>query len=146
MPLDVLRRLTIAHGIIAWLDTLLLLTVAALSLRAQQSSPPWFRRLAFTSTVGAILAFASGLLLELHYRVHVRQHLFVASKNLGWLFERKMHLSFGVLAFALVGMCALFLTSRDERFSHSVRAAYGASALFALASCVISSLVAMTKR
>lgn len=141
MPPDVLRRLTTFHGIVAWLDALLLLTVAVMTLRSQGWKHPWFRPLAMTSTVGAILAFASGLLLEQHYRIHVKQRLFIASKNLGWLFERKQHFSLGVCAFALIGLCALWLVRKDERFFRSLRTAYGISAILALASCVISSIV-----
>jgi hypothetical protein len=145
MPLDVLRRLSLFHGIVAWLDALLLLTVAVLSLRSKALQNQWFPRLAFASTVGAVLAFASGLLLEQNYRIHVKQRLFLASKNLGWLFERKQHFSLGVCAFALIGMCALFLVRKDERFFRSLRIAYGLSALLALTSCVISTIVAMMK-
>jgi len=145
MSLDVLHRLTLVHGIVAWLDALLLLTVAFMALRAQGWEHPWFRRLAITSTVSAIIAFASGLVLEEHYRFHIRQRLFIASKNLGWLFERKIHFSLGVLAFSLIGLSLLFLVRKDERFFRSLRFAYGTSAILALASCVISSVVAMMR-
>lgn len=142
MTLDVLRRLTLFHGIVAWVAALLLLTVAIMVLRARGWEHPWFRRLAIMSTVSAIVSFASGLAIEQHYRVHIRQRLFIASKNLGWLFERKIHFSLGVFAFALMGLGLLFLVQKDERFFRSLRLAYGTSAFLALASCVISSIVA----
>lgn len=145
MPLDVFRRLSLFHGIVAWLDALLLLTVAVMSLRSLPLKNQWFPRLAISSTVGAIFAFASGLLLEQHYRIHVKQRLFLASKNLGWLFERKQHFSLGVCAFALIGLCTLFLVRKDERFLRSLRIAYGLSTMLALTSCVISTIVAVMK-
>lgn len=164
MTPEALRRLTLVHGIVAWLDALLLIVVAIQLLRQNESdkpwwniwgfgSPstpcppnPWFRPLAAAASLGAMAAFASGMALELHYRVHLRQRLFIASKTLGWLFERKMHLSFGVLAFASIGLIALLLTRKDPRFFPSMRSAYLLATAFALAASILSLIVRMSFR
>src|SRR5690242_5448943 len=109
MTPEVIRRLTLAHGIVAWLDTLLLLIVSSQLLRAHWPDKLWFRSLSVAASLGAIASFASGMALEMHYRIHLRQHLFIKSKTLGWLFERKMHLSFGLLLFASIGLLTLLL-------------------------------------
>lgn len=141
MPPDVLHRLTVVHRIIAWFDTLLLLAVAILLLRDHWRDKRWFFPLSITATLGTIASFASGMALELHYRVHLRQRLFIHSKTLGWLFERKMHLAFGMLTMSLIGLLTLFLTRQDERFFRVLRYAYVFAALFALTISVISSVV-----
>jgi len=141
MTPEAISRLTLFHGIVAWLDTLLLLLVSSLLFRKQWPDKPYFRFLAVVSTLGAVISFASGMALEMHYRIHLRQHLFIKSKTLGWLFERKMHLSFGVLLFATIGLLTLLLTRKDPRFFGSMRASYMFAAIFALAASVISAIV-----
>lgn len=145
MPPDVVRRLIPVHAIVSWLDALLLLVVAILLLRKDWPEKPWFRPLTFTALIGTFFSFFSGLGLELHYRVYWRQRLFISSKTLGWLFERKMHLSFGVFAFALVAIITLLLARKDERFYQPFRAASFVTAAFALTICVISSIVAVAR-
>jgi hypothetical protein len=145
MTPDVVRRLILTHGIVAWLDALFLVAVAILFFREQWRDKPIFRRVALVATVGAIAAFASGLALEMHYRFHVRQRLFVASKSLGWLFERKMHLSLGVLLFAMIGLVTMLLMREDARFVRASRIAYVMAAVFAILACVISSVVGIAK-
>lgn len=145
MTPDVVRRLLLVHGIVAWIDALLLLVVSILLLRERWLDKPWFRRVSILATLGAIASFASGLLLEMHYRLHVRQRLFLSSKTLGWLFERKLHLSFGVLLFAVMGLGALLLARKNPRALGTSRAAFVIAAVFALIACVISSVVGMSK-
>lgn len=146
MTPEALRRLTLVHGIVAWIDAVLLLLVAIQLLRKEWPDKPWFRSLVVTASLGAIASFASGMALELHYRVHLRQRLFIASKSLGWLFERKMHLSFGLVVFASIGLLTLLLTRKDTRFFPAMRSAYLLAALFALAASVISSIVRVSFR
>lgn len=145
MSAELIHRLTIAHAIIAWLDTLLLVILAMRLVRKPWPDKPWLDRLGFASSFGAWLAFALGISLELHYRVHLRQHLFIASKNLGWLFERKMHLSFGIVCMATIGLLTLLLTRKNQAFYRSMRAAYIFAAAFALLTSSISTIVAITK-
>lgn len=144
MSSDVLRRLTLLHGIIAWLDALLLIALVVLLRCKDWLDKPTSWRLPVASSLGAITTFASGMALEMHYRVHLRQQLFITSKNLGWLFERKMHLSFGVFIFASIGLLTLFLTRKDARFLEALRSAYMLAAFCALTTCAISSIVRIT--
>jgi hypothetical protein len=143
MTPEVVRRVVVLHGVVAWLGALLLVVVAVLLVRGRAEEK--LRVLATSATLGALLSFASGLLLETHYRIHLRQRLFLASRNLGWLFERKLHLSFGMLLFAIAGLLTLFLTRNDPRFLRSAKVAYVFAALFALAACVISSAIRVYK-
>ncbi len=145
MTPDVVRRLILVHGVVAWIDALLLLVVSILLLRERWLDKPWFRRVSLLATLGAIASFASGLLLEMHYRLHMRQRLFLSSKTLGWLFERKLHISFGVLLFAAIGCCTLLLVREHPRALRTSRAAFVIAAVFALIACVISSVVGMSK-
>lgn len=138
MPPDVVRRLIPLHGIVSWVDALLLVAVTIILVRQQRPDKPFFRWLAISASLGAGLSFVSGLGLELHYRMHLRQRLFVASKTLGWFFERTFHLSFGVVAFAMVGLLLLILARHEARFFRPMRAAYLLAAAFALTICVIS--------
>ncbi|MBK9262273.1 MAG: hypothetical protein IPM54_21015 [Polyangiaceae bacterium] len=141
MTPDVVRRMLVPHAIVAWLGALLLLAIAALLVRGRSQDKPWFRALSISASSCAAVSFVSGLLLETHYRIHLKQRLFLASRSLGWLFERKMHLSFGVFLFASIGLLTLLLTRNDPRFFRSARAAYVFAAFFALSACVISSIV-----
>lgn len=145
MTPDVVRRLILVHGIVAWLDALLLLVVAILIFRERSLDKPWFRQVSIAATLGAIASFASGLALEMHYRLHMRQRLFITSNTLGWLFERKLHLSFGVLLFAAIGLATLLLVRENPRFLRASRTAFGLAAGFALAACLISSVVRISK-
>jgi len=156
MTLDVLRKVAIAHGAISWVAALALLAVA-LRLVLRRPNAPWLFAQAAATTVLVSLSFASGALLEQPYRTHLRQRLFLASRPLGWLFERKLHLAFGSLLFALCALAILLAASRAERAStprdpivasltRAARFAYAASALFALFACVASSLAAARMR
>jgi len=150
VTLDVLRRIALVHGVLAWISAVSLLVVSLRLLFFR--SRAFLRASAAFATMFTALAFASGATLDLGFRVHLRQRLFVASRALGWLFERKLHLSFGALLFSLAALAALFATNptsvltTDKRLSASAKAAYLAAALFALFSCVASSLVAARAR
>lgn len=133
--------MTLAHGIVAWLDALLLLVVASQFLRQPWPDKPWLRVVSSLASLGAWIAFASGMAREEHYRVHLRQHLFIASKSLGWLYERKMHLSFGALLFATIGVLSLLLFHKNPDYFRAMRASYVIAAICALSTCVISSIV-----
>jgi hypothetical protein len=145
MTPDVVRRLIFVHGIVAWIDALLLFVVVILLLQKRSLDKPWFRPVSIVATLGAVASFASGLGLELHYRFHLRQRLFLSSKTLGWLFERKMHLSFGVFLFAAMGLLTLLLVREHPRALRASRMAFAIAALFAVITCVISSAVGISK-
>lgn len=141
MTPEALHRVVVLHGTIAWLGGLLVAFVAVLLLRGKTHDRPWFRALAAMATASTASAFITGVLLDEHYRVHLRQKMFLTSKTLGWLFERKMHLSFGAFVFACVGLMLLIASRNKVQFFRSARSAYVAAALFALGACTISSIV-----
>ncbi|UQA61998.1 hypothetical protein [Polyangium aurulentum] len=156
MTLDVVRKVAIAHGVISWVAALALLAVTLRLFLRRPNARRLFAQAAATTAL-ACLSFASGALLEAPFRTHLRQRLFLASRSLGWLFERKLHLAFGSLLFALCALAALLAASRAERASapldpiaaslaRAARFAYAASALFALFACVASSLAAARMR
>jgi hypothetical protein len=157
MTIEFVRKVAIAHGVISWIAALALAAVAARLLLRRPNAPRRLFAHAAASTALAGLAFASGALLEQSYRAHLRQRLFLASRPLGWLFERKLHLAFGSLLFTLCALAALLAASRAERAStpldpiaaslvRAARFAYAASALFALFACAVSSLAAARLR
>jgi hypothetical protein len=141
MTSETLRRVVFLHGLSAWLGALLLVIVTGLLLRGKTQDKPWFRAVALLATANTIGAFLTGVFLDEHYRIHLRQKMFLASRALGWLFERKMHLSFGAFVFACIGLLTLVAMYRDNRFVRASRAAYLAASIFALSACVISSIV-----
>ena len=141
MTSETLRRVVFLHGLSAWLGALLLVIVTGLLLRGKTQDKPWFRAVALLATANTIGAFLTGVFLDEHYRIHLRQKMFLASRALGWLFERKMHLSFGAFVFACIGLLTLVATHKDARFFRPARAAYLAASIFALSACVISSIV-----
>lgn len=153
MTLEQVRQVAIVHGVICWIAALALLATA-LRLLLRRPGAPWLVAQGALATALATAAFASGVLLDLPYRAHLRQRLFLASRALGWLFERKLHLAFGAFLFALCACAALLAASRAERspeaislsLTRAARVAYAAAALFALVACVASSLVAARMR
>jgi hypothetical protein len=98
---------------------------------------------------------ALGLLLHAPYQGRLRQRIFLQSPRIGWLFERKEHLSFGAIALAWCALAALVtLELRARRrgaapadavskdLHRAVVRAYAASAFLAAAAAAASSIVA----
>lgn len=104
MTPDARSWLAHAHGALAWAAALGVTAAlgAALSRRAPRARAP----LAAVAAALVSAAFAAGLPLDRPYRGRLRQQVFIDSAALGWLFERKLHLSFGAVALA---WCALAL-------------------------------------
>lgn len=98
----VLRVVERVHGHFGWL------AVAALVHPAILLRDPRRRaRLAATlAAVTVVLAAGIGAWVYPHYRLLLKQRIFVESARVGWLFERKEHLSVGAVAFALIGCVA----------------------------------------
>jgi hypothetical protein len=87
------------HGHLGWLAVLALVHPAIL-LRRTGRRAHWAVGLA----VGVLtLAAAVGISSYQAYREKLRQPLFASYAALGYLFERKEHLAFAVLAFTWVG-------------------------------------------
>lgn len=159
MTSEALRRIAAAHGLLAWLSAALLALAAGLLAR-RRSSAPTRSALAVAALATSVLAGAGALGVTLHepYLNRLRQRIFVRDPALGWLFERKEHLSFGALALALCALAALSALVLEHRrlarskgspsptpaatsLRRAALAAYAASAALALAACVLSSLV-----
>ncbi len=155
MTPDLLRRIALLHGLLAWISavSLVVITLALLRFRRRETRlSRWIHLSAAAATSLVAACFASGLLLDLPYRVHLRQRLFLASRALGWLFERKAHFSFGSLVFACLALAALLAAGADpqasasHRLRRASRLSYAIAALFALVACVAGTLVATRAR
>ncbi|MDI1431758.1 hypothetical protein [Polyangium sorediatum] len=154
MTSELLRRVALVHAVVAWISALALVALTVALVRLRKDAPParWIRLASAATTSLVVASFATGAFLDLPYRVHLRQRLFLASRALGWLFERKLHLSFGALVFACVALLALLAAdpARHDALSRALcraaRLGYVAAAIFALAACVIGTLVAMRAR
>jgi hypothetical protein len=148
MTVDALRAIARAHAILAWLATAAI--VAALVIARRPA-----RRAAVIAgaVASALVVSASALGIALHdpYRSRLRQRLFVASSALGWLFERKQHLAFGAVLLGLGALAALSASRRvddapngaaSRDLARAAWIAWLASALFALAASIASTIVA----
>jgi hypothetical protein len=159
-----LRRIAAAHGLLAWLGVALTIAAAWLSLRR---SPARRRRIARVAAAGSVALLSASVALGARilapYQGRLKQRIFLQSPQIGWLFERKMHLSFGAVALAwcaLFALVALEIRGRRERarsgaarppdpegaisidLHRAVVRAYAASALLAAAAAAASSFVA----
>jgi hypothetical protein len=162
VTVETLRRLALMHGLLAWLSAASL-AIAALALARRR--PLRLSRALFAGAAGATLlvtiAWIAGMFLHAPYQARLRQRIFLHDPALGWLFERKEHLSFGALGLAWCALTAaalLALRSRrsmpegarqsgapdragDDLRRAAVRA-YAASAVLAAAACTAATLVA----
>ncbi|MDC3954710.1 hypothetical protein [Polyangium jinanense] len=154
MTHELLRRVALVHGVLAWISAVALVALAVILVRLRNDAriSRWIHLASAATTSLAVATFATGVWLDLPYRTHLRQRLFLASRSLGWLFERKLHLSFGALVFAGLALAALFAAGADghdapsRALRRASRTGYVASAFFALAACVIGTLVATRAR
>ena len=98
-PFDPLRIQEHLHGHLAWLAAVALVHPAILLRRSTRRA-----HLAVGISVALVTtAAAMGLSMYDGYREKLRRPLFESSIAMGYLFERKEHLAFGVLAFAWIG-------------------------------------------
>jgi hypothetical protein len=103
VDLFTLRLLERIHGHAAWL------AVAALAHPAwllRRPAPP-AAGVAYAATGLVSAVFALGAVIYPSYRRVVKPDLFREHEALGWMFERKEHLAFGVLLLAWAGAVAL---------------------------------------
>jgi hypothetical protein len=98
-PLEFLRVREHVHGHLGWLAALALIHPAILLRRAGRRAH-W----AVGFAVGLVtVAAAMGLSFYDAYRERLRQPIFASAPAIGYLFERKEHLAFGVVAFTWIG-------------------------------------------
>jgi hypothetical protein len=99
MLLRVLERI---HGHLGWLSV-----AAALHPAIILRNPKRRARLAVSLSTGFLVATGSlGAFIYPEYRNRLKQHIFIESPRIGWLFERKEHLAVGALGLALAGCIA----------------------------------------
>src|SRR5262249_43818120 len=97
--IDALRVQEHVHGHLAWLAVIALAHPAILLRRAGR------RAHLAVGLAGSIVTVAAAIGVGMYddYRGKLRQPIFASSARLGYLFERKEHLAFGVVAFAWIG-------------------------------------------
>lgn len=126
--MTVLRLLESVHGHLGVLAVAALLH-PAIFLRRGKPMSAGVRLSVVLSTVGALLAFASGLVVYPAYREHVRATLFARSTTAGLLFETKEHVAFFVLCIAVgAGTCAIVAPRDAPELRRSAAWAYAAAA------------------
>jgi hypothetical protein len=142
-----------AHAFSAWLSTAALVLFAALLAARRLTRTNLSVWAAAAVTLLLSLSGALGAMLHLPYRLQLRQRIFLHSRELGWLFERKQHLAFGALLLAWSGLCALLAgrlalaskhsaaQARGRELYRAAAVAYIASALFAAVASVASAVV-----
>lgn len=142
--IPILRVLERVHGHLGWLAAVALVHPAILLRNPARRA----RLSAILATAAATAAAALGAGIYPAYRRQIKQHLFIESPTLGWLFERKEHLAVAVVAFAWVGClthCAAAwfptreLTTTMRRTAHR---AYCIAAAFAVAVALLGVAVA----
>jgi hypothetical protein len=144
-------RLAAVHGVLGWIAAVLLAGAAMLLALRRDAALGRLRALAGLAFALLAAAFASGVLLDQPYRTRLRQRLFLASRALGWAFERKQHLAYGALLLASAALAALLArrpaSDPDDRaLVRASRTGLLAAALFALAAAAISTVVASRVR
>lgn len=134
-----LRVVERIHGHLGWL------AVAALVHPALMLANPRRRaRLSVTLATGTVvLTAALGAWLYPHYRLLLKQRIFIDSARHGWLFERKEHLAVGAVVFALVGCIAhLMVPALDEGPTRArlARLAHRAFVIAAMLALIVATL------
>ena len=134
----VLRLVEHVHGHLGWLAAAVLVHPAVL-LRHKTR-----RAHAAVGSAAALvtLAAALGAWLYVGYREHLKQRLFLESRSLGLLFERKEHLAFGAVLLAWAGAAAYFASARAHGVTreHLRTIAYRAFSLSATLAVVVAVL------
>ncbi len=100
--ISALRVIERIHGHLGWLAVAALLHPAILLRRPARRA-----RLAVSlATAGVVVTALLGGGIYPEYRARLKQHIFIDSPRLGWMFERKEHLAVGAVSFALAGCVA----------------------------------------
>ncbi len=142
--LTLLRCVEHVHGHLGWLAAAVLVHPAVLLRDGKRRA-----HAAVATAAGLVtLVAALGAWLYVGYREHLRQRLFIESRTVGLLFERKEHLAFGVLLLAWAGAAAYFASSRagEATREHLRKVAYRAfcvSAALAVVVAVLGTTVAV---
>jgi len=102
MTVLVLRVLERIHGHLGWLAVVALLHPAILLRSSRRRA----RLSVVLATIAAAATGALGAYIYPEYRHRLKQHIFIEAPRIGWMFERKEHLSVAVIALAIAGCVA----------------------------------------
>ena len=141
--IDTLRLVEHLHGHLGWLAAISLVHPAIL-LRNRK------RRAHLAVALSLILVtvvFGVGCFMYDPYRDKVKQQIFLHAPRIGFLFERKEHLAFGVLVLAWGGAIAYAAArTADGTIQESLRTfafrAFALAAVLALATAALGTIVA----
>ena len=152
MKTEFAQTLAFVHGVVAWSATVLLLLLGFVLVRRRLRRTRAHASLLALTTSLLIATGVSGALLELPYRYSLRQHVFLASRALGFAFERKLHFALGALVFAAIALTTLFaerMSAEEKTRAELMRVTtlgFVVSAVFAFAAALASSIVASRLR
>jgi hypothetical protein len=142
-----LRALERLHGHLGWLAVAALLHPAILLRNPKRRAR---LAVALTTSLVVVTALIGGFIYP-EYRARLKQHIFIETPRLVWMFERKEHLAVGAVTFALVGCLAhLSLAAFEEEETRRVVArlahrSFVISFAFAVVVAVIGVAVASYK-
>jgi hypothetical protein len=146
MTLDVVRIAEHVHGHLGWLAAAALLHPAILLRNVERRAHLSVGlSTGFATAVGTLGAWLYG-----PYRDRLKQHLFIETRWVGLMFERKEHLAFGAILLAWAGASAyaVAIGARDD-VRAPLRAfafrAFSVSAGLALTTAALGTLVASYK-
>jgi hypothetical protein len=143
---DPLRVAEHLHGHLGWLAAIALVHPAILLRETGRRA-----HLSVALSVAmATLAGALGATLYQPYRERLRQPVFAHAPTVGYLFERKEHLAFAAILFAWAGAvtyAGALAAQGSVRGSlrRAAHVAFLASALFAIATAILGTVVAAYK-
>lgn len=142
MSLELARTLARLHGLAAWLFTAALIAAAVASTRDRAHRLTAWLAVATASLAAA--ASALGFVIHDAYRAQIRQRLFVRSPDIGWLFERKLHLAVGAALLAIAATAVTFAARREAArpLRRTAALAFTAASLLALSAAIASTIVA----
>ena len=144
MTLLLLRALERIHGHLGWLSVAALLHPAILLRNTKRRA-----RLSVAMAAAFVVATSVlGAVVYPEYRARIKQHIFLETPRLGWMFERKEHLAVGAVAFTLIGCLAHLavptfeasLQATVSRIAHrSFVAAFALAAIVAVIGVAVAS-------
>jgi len=143
VEIDHTRMFAHIHGHAGWLAAAALLHPALLLRRADRRA----HLSVSLATAFVTLAAGGGVLIYPAYSTRLRQAIFLGAPSVGWLFERKEHLAFGVVFLAWAGAlsyAAAWRADADLRAPLRVFAwrAFAAAAALAIVVATIGTYVA----
>lgn len=142
MTATALRWLAHVHGHLAWLAVAALVHPAIVLANPRRRA----RLAAALATSLATLTFGSGALIYDAYSRRLRRPIYLASRAMGLLFERKEHLAVTAVSMAWVGLCLHLARGDDEGANARARAAhlaYVAAAALAATVAVLGTRIAV---